>query len=59
MVLLIPQAVKKLINKGRQEQRNRLKEALEQYGIEKDGMRTLTFTPEVEEFLNKNGDSSG
>ena len=63
MVLLIPQAVKKLINKGRTEerteQRRRLKEALEQFGVEEDGGRVLKFTPEVIEFLNNGDGSSG
>ena len=57
MALLIPQAVKKLINKGRAEQRNRMSEALKRFGVEEDGVLKLPFTPEVEEVLNKNGDS--
>ena len=62
MVLLIPQAVKKLINKGRAEerteQRNRREEAYKRFGVEVDGVLMLPNTPEVQEFLNKNGDSS-
>lgn len=58
MVLLIPQAVKKLINKGRAEQRNRMEEALRRFGVEVDGVMMLPMTPEVEDFLNNGGDSS-
>ena len=63
MVLLIPQAVKKLMNKGRAEgraeQRNRMKEALERFGVEEDGGRVLKLTPEVMEFLNNGDDPNG
>ena len=70
MVLLIPQAVKKIMEKGRAEgrtegraesrteQRNRRGEALKRFGVEVDGVMMLPMTPEVEDFLN-NGDGSG
>ena len=61
MVLLIPQAVKKIMEKGRAEgrteQRNRREEALKRFGVEVDGVMMLPMTPEVEDFLNKNDDS--
>ena len=63
MVLLIPQAVKKLINKGRAEekadQRNRREEAYKRFGVEVDGVMMLPMTPEVEDFLNNGDDSNG
>ena len=55
MLLLIPEAVKKLINRGQVEQRNRMNEAYKRFGVEVDGVVMLPRTPEVEEFLNKNG----
>ena len=61
MVLLIPQAVKKLINRGREEeraeQRSRMNEAYKRFGVEVDGVVMLPRTTEVVEFLNKNDDS--
>ena len=36
---------------GREEQRSRLKEAYQRFGIEVDGVRVLPDTPEVREFL--------
>ncbi len=39
------------------EQRNRREEAYRRSGVEVDGVLMLPRTPEVEEFLNKNGDS--
>ena len=66
MVLLIPQAVKKIMEKGRAEgraegrteQRNRREEAYRRFGVEVDGVKMLPMTPEVEDFLN-NGDGPG
>ncbi len=75
MVLLIPQAVKKIMEKGRAEgriegraegrtegraeQRNRREEAYRRFGVEVDGVKMLPMTPEVEEFLNNGDGSSG
>ena len=52
MVLLIPAAVKKLIEKGRAEQRDRLDEAYRRFGVEVNGTLTLPRTREVEDFLS-------
>ncbi len=61
MVLLIPQAVEKIMEngcaEGRAEQRNRREEVYNRFGVEVDGVLMLPNTPEVKEFLNKNGDS--
>jgi hypothetical protein len=61
MVLLIPAAVKKLKEEGRQEgrkeQRNRINEAYERFGIEVNGVLTLPRTPEVERFLSGESDN--
>ena len=57
MVLLIPQAVKKIMDRGRREQRDRTEDAYKRFGVEVDGVVMLPRTPEVKEFLNKNGDS--
>ena len=67
MVLLIPEAVKNLIEKGRKEGRQeertsqltRRKEALSRFGIEVDGVRVLPMTPEVVAFLNGEDWSEG
>ena len=58
MVLLIPQAVKKIMDRGRREQRDRTEEAYKRFGVDVDGVVMLPRTPEVEEFLSKNGNSS-
>ena len=50
-VLLIPKAVKELIDKGRQQRDQRYREAYEKFGFEVDGVRVLPDTPEVREFL--------
>ncbi len=52
MVLLIPKAVKDLIDRGRREERARWREARKRFGVDVDGVQTLSFTPEVEEFLS-------
>ena len=52
IVLLIPAEVKRLINKGRREQRNRNREAYKRFGVEVDGVVMLPDTPEVQAFLN-------
>ncbi len=65
MALLIPAAVKSLIERGRvagvdqerEAQRQRRKEAYARFGIELDGARVLSNTPEVEDFLS--GKSGG
>ena len=67
MVLLIPEAVRNLIEKGRKEGRQeertsqltRRKEALSRFGIEVDGVRVLPMTPEVVAFLNGEDWSEG
>ena len=62
MVLLIPQAVKKIMEKGRAEgraeQRNRREEAYKRFGVEVDGVMMLPNTPEVQGFLNNRDDSN-
>ena len=58
MVLLIPAAVKKIMEDGRREQRNREKEALARFGYEIDGVRVLPMTPEVQRFLSGESDES-
>ena len=56
MVLLIPDAVRKIKEAGRKEQRQaqqkRREEAYERFGVEVDGVVMLPRTPEVEAFLN-------
>ena len=56
MVLLIPDAVRNLIEKGRKEGRNeeitRRREAIRRFGVEVDGRLMLPISPEVEAFLN-------
>ena len=56
MVLLIPAAVKKIMNEGRREQRNREKAALAKFGYEIDGVRVLPMTLEVQRFLSGESD---
>ena len=56
-MLLIPAAVRKLKREGRQERDKRYEEALKRFGVEKDGVITLSFTPEVRAFLDS--DSAG
>ena len=51
MVLLIPDAVRQLIEKGRKAQRKRTREAFERFGFEVDGKLVLPRTPEVDAFL--------
>ena len=66
-MLLIPAAVNKLLDRGRaegrqqvrQEQRKRMREAYEQFGIEVDGVVMLPRTPEVQEFLDAETGESG
>ena len=62
MVLLIPAAVRKIMEegrkKGRKDQRNLTKEAIQRYGKEEDGVRVLRFTPDVERFLSGDSDES-
>ena len=58
MVLLIPAAVKKIMNEGRREQRNREEAALAKFGYEIDGVRVLPMTPEVQRFLSGESDES-
>ena len=55
MVLLIPDAVKKIKAQGRAEQRKRNQEAYERFGVEVNGVLMLPNTLEVAEFLS--GDS--
>ena len=58
-MLLIPKAVRELMDKGREEGRQeerkqgheRRRQALEKFGVEVDGVRMLPDTPEVNEFL--------
>ena len=58
VMLLIPPAVRNLINKGRMEMNARYREAYRRFGIEVDGVRALPDTPEVQAFLNgETGDS--
>lgn len=56
MVLLIPDAIRKIKEAGRKEQRQaqqrRRKEAYERFGVEVNGIVMLPRTPEVEAFLN-------
>ncbi|MYC28472.1 MAG: hypothetical protein F4X65_00065 [Chloroflexi bacterium] len=56
MVLLIPDAIRKIKEAGRKEQREaqqkRRKQAYERFGFEVDGVVVLPQTPEVEAFLN-------
>ena len=62
-VLLIPKAVKEIMEKGREQGREeglelgqkqrdqRYQEALDKFGVEVDGVRMLPDTPEIREFL--------
>lgn len=63
MVLLIPQRIRELKEKGRKEerkaQRNRREEALRRYAVEVSGVRMLPMTPEVEQFLNSDSPGEG
>jgi hypothetical protein len=56
MVLLIPDAIRKIKEAARKEQRQaqqkRRREAYERFGAEVDGVVMLPRTPEVEAFLN-------
>ena len=64
MVLLIPKAVQKIRDEGRAEghaegqaaeresQHARREEALRRFGVEENGVRRLTFTQEVLDFLD-------
>ena len=52
MVLLIPNAVKKIMDKGREEQNARLDEAYRRFGVVIDGVTVLPRTPEVDEFMS-------
>ena len=58
MVLLIPAAVRKIMNEGRREQRNREKAALAKFGYDIDGVRVLPMTLEVQQFLSGESDES-
>ena len=51
MVLWAPARIRKLKREGRQEQRDRTREAYEKFGVEINGVVMLPRTPEVEEFL--------
>ncbi len=69
MVLLIPKAVRKIRDEGRAEglvegraeeqetQRRRREEALRRFGVEENGVRCLTFTKEVSDFLAGKGEN--
>ena len=69
MALLIPKAVRKIRDEGRAEglaagraeeqetQRRRRKEALRRFGVEENGVRRLTFTQEVLDFLDGKGEN--
>ena len=60
MVLLIPKAVQKIRDEGRQEgraeereaQHARREESYSRFGIAVNGVRSLPDTPEVRDFLN-------
>ncbi len=52
MVLLIPEAVRKLKAEGRKEHRKRLEEAYRRFGVELDGRLMLPKSPEVDAFLD-------
>ena len=52
MVLLIPDAVRKIKAQGRAEQRKRHQEAYERFGVEVNGVLMLPNTREVAEFLS-------
>ena len=51
IVLLIPEAVRKLKAEGRKEHRQRLEEAYRRFGFEVDGRLVLPKCPEVYAFL--------
>ena len=61
MALLIPATIKRIKREGKREERRasrqRMKEALERFGVEQDGVRHLPMTPEVQAFLNAVSDS--
>ncbi len=61
MALLIPATIKRIKREGKREERRasrqRMKEALERFGVEQDGVRNLPMTPEVQAFLNAVSDS--
>ena len=52
MVLLIPDAVKKIKDQGRAAQRKCYQEAYERFGVEVNGVLMLPNTREVAEFLS-------
>lgn len=56
MVLLIPDAIRKIKEAGRKEQREaqqkRRKQAYERFGVEVNGVVMLPQSPEIEAFLN-------
>ena len=56
MALLIPATIKRIKREGKREERRasrqRMKEALERFGVEQDGVKHLPMTPEVQAFLN-------
>ena len=74
MVLLIPKAVQKIRDEGRAEGRKegqaegraeeqeaqhaRREEALRRFGVEENGVRRLTFTQEVLDFLDGKDETS-
>ena len=58
-MLLIPARIRELKRQGRQEQRKRVKEAYERFGVEVDGVVMLPDTPEVREFLDPDFEESG
>ena len=61
MALLIPKAVRKIRDEGRAEERQaqiaRREEALRRFGVEENGVRCLTFTKEVSDFLAGKGEN--
>ena len=59
IVLLIPARIRELKRQGRREQNARYEEALKRFGVEKDGVITLSFTPEVRAFLDSETEESG
>ena len=62
VVLLIPAAIKKIKEEAKEEeredQRKRMAEALRRFGVEKDGVTTLTITPEILKFLSGTSEKS-
>lgn len=55
-LLLIPQAVNALIDKGKRENRERVKKVLQLYGSDHNGVRTVSFTPEIMAYINGDTD---